>query len=155
MVSAIDANVEKRSDERGTKRVSVLKHRVDDEMWNDLAAVTKERILMLKPQPAGWCIYLNAAFTVEAPEFSVEFSEEARRCQRAWIRMMNRTLGNRNRRHFAIRADFLTRQLAHTGMLIMNGNIVPPHDWTAMETAVETTLRTGCSDLKSTSSKLV
>jgi hypothetical protein len=136
MISAMDADGEETPGERGTRRVSVRKHRVDDEDWNDLAAVTRERILKLKPQPPGSCIYLNPAFTVEAPEFSAEFSQEARRCQRAWLRTMNRTLGNRNRKHFAIRADFLTRQLAHTGMLIVNGNIVPPHDWTAMDKAM-------------------
>jgi hypothetical protein len=46
---------------------------------------------------------------------------------------MNRTLGNRNRRLFAIQADFTTRQLAHTGMLIIGGSIIPPHDWTEVE----------------------
>ena len=115
------------------KRVSVLKHRVHPEMWNDLADVTNGRILKFKPHPPGWCVYLNPGFTVEGPEFSLEFNEEARRCQRAWLRTMNRTLGNRNRKYFAINADFLTRQLAHSGMLIIGGNVVPPHDWTSME----------------------
>ncbi len=115
------------------KRVAVRTHRVHGEMWNDLAAVTNDRILKFRPQPPGWCVYLNPAFTVECPEFSPEFDEEARRCQRAWLRMMNRTLGNKNRRQFAIKADFLTRQLAHSGMLIISGSIVPPHDWTSME----------------------
>lgn len=136
MISAMDADLERKPNERGTKRVSVRRHRVYDEDWNDLAAVTRERILKLKPQSPGWCIYLNPAFTVEAPEFSAEFSQEARRCQRAWLRTMNRTLGNRNRRHFAIKADFLTRQLAHSGMLIVNGEVVAPHDWTSMERAM-------------------
>lgn len=138
MISAMDADRERKPIKSGTKRVSVRKHRVHDEDWSDLAAVTRERILKLKPQPPGSCIYLNAAFTVEAPVFSAEFSQEARRCQRAWLRTMNRTLGNRNRRHFAIRADFLTRQLAHSGMLIVNGEVVAPHDWTSMDKAFTT-----------------
>lgn len=115
------------------KRVTVQTHRVHREMWNNLDAITNDRILKFRPHPPGWCVYLNPAFTVEAPEFSPEFNEEARRCQRTWIRMMNRTLGNKNRRHFAIKVDFLTRQLAHSGMLIISGSIVPPHDWTSME----------------------
>ena len=117
----------------GTKRVSVRNHRVHGEMWDDLAAATNDRIVKFRPHPPGWCVYLNPGFTVEGPEFSLEFTQEARRCQRAWLRTMNRTLGNRHRRHFAIKADFLTRQLAHSGMLIVNGNIVPPQDWTSME----------------------
>lgn len=138
MISAMDADLERKAIKGGTKRVSVRKHRVYDEDWNDLAAVTRERVLKLKPQPPGSCIYLNPAFTVQAPEFSRAFSEEARRCQRAWLRTMNRTLGNRNRRHFAIKADFMTRQLAHSGMLIVNGEVVAPHDWTSMEKAMTT-----------------
>jgi len=102
-------------------------------MWNDLAAVTNDRILKFRPHPPGWCVYLNPAFTVEGSEFSPEFNEEARRCQRAWLRTMNRTLGNKNRKYFAINADFLTRQLAHSGMLIISGNVIPPHDWNSME----------------------
>ena len=96
-----------------------------------------DRILKLDPRPPRWCIYLNPAFTVEGPKFSQVFCQEARRCQRTWIRTMNKVLGNRNRRHFAIKADFLTRQLAHTGMLIVNGNIISPHDWTAMENSLD------------------
>ncbi len=115
------------------KRVSVRTHRVHGEMWNDLATVTNDRILRFRPHPPGWCVYLNPAFTVEGPEFSLEFNEEARRCQRAWLRTMNRTLGNRNRKYFAINADFLTRQLAHSGMLIISGSVIPPHDWTSIE----------------------
>lgn len=134
----MDADVEETPVERDTERVKVRKHRVYDEDWNDLAAVTWERILKLKPQPPGWSIYMNPEFTVEAPEFSLEFSQEARRCQRAWIRTMNRTLGNRNRKHFAIKADFATRQLAQNGVLIINGNLIAPHDWTAMEKKLQT-----------------
>jgi hypothetical protein len=129
----LDTIPERKSSPTGTRRVSVRNHRVHSEMWDDLAAVTNHRILKLKPQPPGWCSYLNPSFTVEAPEFSLEFSQEARRCQRAWLRTMNRTLGNKNRKYFAIKADFLTRQLAHSGMLIINGNVVAPHDWTSME----------------------
>jgi hypothetical protein len=119
------------------QRVLVQTYRVYGEMWNDLAAVTNDRILKFRPHPPGWCVYLNPAFTVENPNFSPEFNGEARRCQRAWLRMMNRTLGNKNRSHFAIHADSLTRQLAHSGMLIISGNVVPPHDWTSMETDLD------------------
>lgn len=119
------------------KRVSVRTHRVHGEMWCNLDVVTNDRILKFRPHPPGWCVYLNPAFTVESPEFSLEFNEEARRCQRAWLRMMNRALGNKNRRHYAINADFLTRQLAHSGMLIISGNVVPPHDWTSMESELQ------------------
>ena len=129
----MDAGGAETTDERRTTRVSVRKHRVEKEMWNDLATATKERILKLKLQPPGWCVYLNPGFTVESPEFSKEFCEAARRCQRTWIRIMNITIGNRNRRQFAIHSDFLTRQLAHTGMLIVDGNIVPPDKWAEHE----------------------
>ncbi len=133
----LDTISEHRNQPFSTKRVSVRTHRVHGDMWNDLAAVTNDRIVKFRPHPPGWCVYLNPAFTVEGPEFSPEFNEEARRCQRAWLRMMNRTLGNKNRRHFAIHADALTRQLAHSGMLIISGNVVPPHDWTSMESELQ------------------
>jgi hypothetical protein len=129
----LDTIPERKSLPLAAKRLSVRTHRVHREMWNDLAAVTNDRILKFRPHPPGWCVYLNPAFTVESPEFSPAFNEEARRCQRAWLRTMNRTLGNKNRKYFAINADFLTRQLAHSGMLIISGNVVPPHDWSSME----------------------
>ena len=129
----LDTIHERNSPPYRTRRVSVRNHRVHGEMWGDLAAVTNDRILKFRPHPPGWCVYLNPGYTVESPEFSLEFTQEARKCQGAWLRTMGRTLGNRNRRHFAINADFLTRQLAHSGMLIVNGNVVPPHDWKSME----------------------
>lgn len=133
----LNTTPDQKSPPTGTKRVSVRSHRVHGEMWDDLAAVTDERIRKFKPHPPSWCVYLNPEYTVECPEFSPEFTQEARRCQRAWMRTMNRTLGNKNRRDFAINADFLTRQLAHSGMLIISGNVVPPHDWTSMERDLE------------------
>lgn len=133
----VDKSPEHKNQPTMAKPVSVRTYRVHGEMWDDLAAVTNDRILKFRPHPPGWCVYLNPAFTVESPEFSPAFNEEARRCQRAWLRTMNRTLGNKNRKHFAINADFLTRQLAHSGMLIISGNVVPPHDWTSMESELQ------------------
>ncbi len=122
------------------KRVLVRKHQVHDEMWNDLAEVTRGRILKLRPQPDGWCIYLNPEFTVESSEFSPEFSWEARRCQRDWIRAMNKTLKNKYRRQFARRSDYMTRQLSHNGVLLVNGHLITPHDWKSMEADINSHL---------------
>ena len=129
----LDKIPERKSSHLGTTRVSVTSHHVYGEMWNNLAAITNDRILNFKPQAPGWYVYLNPGYTVQSSEFSLEFTQEARRCQRAWIRAMSRSMGNRNRSHFARKADLLTRQLAHSGMLIVNGNVLQKHDWAAME----------------------
>jgi len=113
--------------------VSVRKHQVHPEMWNDLAEVTRDRILKLKPQPDGWCIYLNPEFTVESSEFSPEFAREARRCQGNWIKRMNKVLTKLCLHELA---DYRTRQLARNGVLLVNGYMIAPHDWKSMEAEI-------------------
>ena len=133
MISAMDADFERKPLKSGTKRFAVRKHRVYDEDWNELAAVTRERILKLKPQPPGWCIYLNPAFTVQASEFSREFSDDARRCQRTWLRTIIKVLGGGTLGN----TDYLERQLAHNGVLIIDGHMVTPHEWAARARAAQ------------------
>ena len=131
----LEATPEQKRSYVRSKLVSVRKHQVHDEMWNDLTVVTGDRLLKQGLQPDGLrgCIYLNPGFTVTSSEFSREFTREARRCQRAWIRTINKTLGNRHRRHYAKTSDYMTRQLSHNGVLVINGNMIAPQDWKSME----------------------
>lgn len=139
MTSNVKAINEAAQGETATKPIRVQKHTVYPEMWDDLAGVTLERILRLKAQLPGGCIYLNPAFTVEAPEFSLEFSEKARNAQGAWLRTMSGVVGNKGRKNSAKDLDFTPRQLIQNGLLLINRNRVAPHDWTAMENELKTT----------------
>jgi len=80
------------------------------------------------------CFYLNPLFTVSASWFSAEFSRKARKCQANWYRRVDQALQRKHRKRRERELDFWSRQAAYTGILIIEGQPVPPHEWTAMET---------------------
>jgi len=102
----------------------------DEDAW---AATTAERVGEIARDNRAGCFYLNPIFTVSAASFSAEFSRKARKCQASWYRRVDQVLLRKHRKRRERALTFLERQLAYTGILIIDGNPVPPHEWTAME----------------------
>jgi hypothetical protein len=97
--------------------------------WDDLEKGTGDRVLEIGGRHSTGCFYLNPRYTVSCPEPSPEFFHRARKCQAAWCRTMGQVLGSSNRRRAASRARAIERQLAFTGILIIDGNHIDPREW--------------------------
>lgn len=106
--------------------VTVVTHSVD---WNDPGQETGTRVLEIGGRKLMGCFYLCPRFTVSCAKPTPAFFRKARRCQAAWCRTMSQVLGSSSRRRAAKRASPIERQLAFTGILIVNGNYIDPREW--------------------------
>ena len=107
-------------------------HSLAEDVWDRIAATVNRA-------PLG-CHYFNPAVTVSCPRPSPEFFRIVRREQAKWCRQTNTTFPRRARRRASnwvsggevIRHKFgryLDRALCFTGLLIIDGRLVPHHKW--------------------------
>lgn len=72
----------------------------------------------------------NPVYRVTSERPTSEFMEEARKSQNAWFRRAKDMLGSSGRVQRELnQMTPIIRQLSHTGILIINGEHVLPHDW--------------------------
>jgi hypothetical protein len=117
--------------------VRMDRHSLD---WNTLAEDVAERIDMALKQEATGCRYFNPAVTVTCLQPSPEFWRIVRKEQARWCRQAGKTIPRRSRRSPSCwtsggewvsekHARFLDRALCFTGILLIGGQLVPPHEW--------------------------
>ena len=74
--------------------------------------------------------YANPAVHVASESVTREFLLETRRQQRAWFYALNQQFGSADRvKRFFAREPPLIRQLAFTGILLLGGRHIAPHEW--------------------------
>ena len=119
--------------QRNPGRVQIQEHQVpewDEDSW---IATTTRRIEKIAEDGVCGCLYLNPLYTVSSPCFSADFSRKARKCQANWYRRVDQVLVRKHRKRRERNLRFWKRQAAYTGILIIEGQPVPPHEWTVME----------------------
>ncbi len=120
-------------DRRRSSPVQVTTHpppECDEEDWG---IATEKRMQKIVEQNQDGCFYLNPLFTVSSLIFSKAFSNKARKCQSNWYRRVDQTLIRKHRKRRERELKFYIRQLTYTGILIIDGKDIPPHEWTMME----------------------
>lgn len=97
--------------------------------WDDPGQSTEERILALIEANEDRCLYLNPQFTVTCQQPVAEFFGRARKCQAAWFRRFGKVLGSAGLRRASKRFSFKDRQFTFTGMMVVHGRLLAPHEW--------------------------
>lgn len=119
----------------------VTTYRFDMDRLAETVAVRSQDAL-LESRGVG-CLYLNPIVTVRSPTPTGQFFNAARKYQGQWCRQFKQIFPNRSQWNAAtfVSADmptprrsekyrrFLERALCFTGVLFINGDLVPPHDW--------------------------
>jgi hypothetical protein len=146
----MDADRDDRSD-----RITIQRHSPN---MNDLAEDVGERIAArLEKNPAG-CIYFNPAVTICCPLPKVEFIQIVRKEQGRWCRQASRTIPRRVRRivsawvsHRQISnkyGRYLDRALSFTGIMFIEGEIIPSSLWSVRHMAKKQTRCNERSDVR-------
>lgn len=121
-------------------RVTVQHRRVDYENMPD--EVAKRIVSILRADTSG-CHYVNPAVTVSCRTPSQAFMQTVRKQQAAWCRRFSRMFPELSRRsvkdwasHEYLtnrKARYLDRALTFTGILFIDGRIIPPNQWSQYE----------------------
>lgn len=117
--------------------VQIDRHRPD---WNSLVEDVAGRIEMVLKQDATGCRYFNPVVTVSCLQSSPEFWRIVSKEQARWCRQAGKTIPRTNRRSPSRwtgggqlisnkYARYLHRALSFTGVLFIDGQLVPPHEW--------------------------
>ena len=117
--------------------VLIDRHPLD---WNTLAEDVAGRIETSLQQATTGCRYFNPAVTVTCLQPSQEFLRIVRKEQARWCRQAGKTISRRNRRSSSRwisggqwisnkYARYLDRALSFTGILFIDGQLIPPHSW--------------------------
>lgn len=107
--------------------VDITKHVVD---WNSLDGSTAARLEECIHQNGTG--YFNPAYTVipQPGTLKRDFFRQAQRALILWTQTLNRVLGGTARRKRACKnASYVQRRLEFIGILVINGVITQPHDW--------------------------
>jgi hypothetical protein len=125
------------SDAELDPQVRVRRHAYD---FNDLADGVATRLITVNQAPAG-CHYLNPAVTVSCSQPNPAFFALVRREQARWCRIASQTIRKRERRRVKSwvclepasnkYASYLNRAACLTGLLFIDGQMVPHHRWPA------------------------
>lgn len=128
--TAMDAEVET------AFRVSIQRHEYD---FNDLAGEVERRIVATISQAPEGCHYFNPAATVSCSQPTNAFFAKVRQEQARWCRIASKVIKKRERRrvnswvsHERLSnkfARFLDRSICFTGLLVVDGQIMPHHQW--------------------------
>ncbi len=123
------------ADEEPDPQVSVQHHVCD---FDDLASGVGQRLTTIIRAPTG-CHYLNPAVTVSCSQATPAFFALVRREQARWCRIASQTFRKRERRRvktwvcldpaISKYARYLDRAACLTGLLFINGKLVPHHRW--------------------------
>lgn len=119
-----------------TPRPSVQRHPVD---FHNLADDVAERITnSIVTNPIG-CHYFNPAVTISCPEPSAAFFQLVKKEQARWCRQASSTFENSVHRKVSSwispavvngeRDQYHDRALCFTGILFINGKMIPHHNW--------------------------
>ena len=117
--------------------VRIDRHPLD---WNTLAVDVAGRIETALQQGATGCRYFNPAVTVSCVQPSQDFLRIVRKEQARWCRQAGKTIPRRNRRSSSRwtsggqwisnkYARYLDRALCFTGVLFIDGQLIPSHSW--------------------------
>lgn len=119
-----------------TPRVTSRRHWYD---FNDLAEGVGQRILTVVRHTPEGCHYFTPAATVSCPSPTPAFFAKVRQEQAHWCRIASQTFRKRARRrvrswtsnqHFGNKHHrYLDRAICLTGILFIDGRIVPHHRW--------------------------
>jgi len=125
------------ADEEPDQQVRVQRHVYD---FNDLAGEVGQRLTTIIHAPAG-CHYLNPAVTVSCSQPTPGFFAVVRREQARWCRTASDSIKKRERRRVKTwvclepattkYARYLNRAACLTGLLFIDGEMVPHHRWPA------------------------
>jgi hypothetical protein len=117
--------------------VQIDRHRPD---WNSLVEDVAHRIEMVLKRDATGYRYFNPTVTVTCLQPTPEFWRIVGKEQARWCRQAGKTIPRRVRRsstHWTSGGEwisekytrFLHRALSFTGVLFIDGELVPPHSW--------------------------
>lgn len=132
LTTAIDA------DQNEAETIITVHHHATD-MSTLAEDVGNHVIESLKQNPVG-CIYFNPAVTVSCPSPLPEFFHVIRKERGRWCRQASKTFSQRVRRRNSNWVGggewitdkyrrYLDRALCFTGILFINGALVPSHAW--------------------------
>jgi hypothetical protein len=115
-------------DHQPIQPVTVRRHQID---WDDdqFDIVTAQRALGWGRRLSRGCWYLNPRYTVQAPAPSAPFFKKVREVQGSWLSTVRQAIHNRGLRRESRQRDHLERQLAFSGVLFFDGDIIPPNTW--------------------------
>jgi hypothetical protein len=110
-----------------------------------LAEEVERRIIArLGHNPAG-CVYFNPAVTISCSQPNPEFLQIVKKEQARWCRQASKTFKNHARRRVSSwispavvngeRDQFHDRALCFTGILFINGKMIPHHNWPVVVTS--------------------
>jgi hypothetical protein len=95
--------------------------------------VEAAKIVLRSQQGTGRTVFINPEFTITGSAHqppSVKFIRESRRAQQAYLKHFRSILfSSRRMKNELKRVDPITRQLAYTGVLIVDGCHVHPTHW--------------------------
>ena len=129
------------ADEEGNSMVNVRHYKAD---MNSLAEDVGERIATSITQNPTGCRYFNPVVTVSCPSPTPAFFRIVRKEQARWCRQASATFPRHARRLASTwiaggewishkYARYLNRAACFTGILFVNGRIVPAHEWPGNE----------------------
>jgi hypothetical protein len=115
-------------DHHPIQHVSVRCHRVD---WDNdqFDVMTAQRALGWDRRLSRGCWFLNPRYTVHASAPSAPFFKKVREVQGSWLRSVRRAIHNRGLRGESRQQDHLGSQLAFSGVLFFDGDLIPPKTW--------------------------
>ena len=122
-------------------RVVVRRHQVD---WDDPAPETAKRAEAILFETPNQCVYVNPAVTITCSRPTANFFREVRKRQAEWCRRAGRMIPQWTRSRvsrwvgpgqtFSTKSErYLHRALCYTGILFIDGGIVPPCQWVKSE----------------------
>ena len=117
-------------------KVTIHRHLTD---MHTLADDVGQRIIStLQQNPAG-CVYFNPAVTVSCPSPTPEFFRIIENEQARWCRQASKTFSKQacrrvkdwvsHERISSKYARYLDRALSFTGILFIDGQLIPSHSW--------------------------
>jgi hypothetical protein len=136
----IDADIDR------DPRVKVRRHVYD---FNDLAEGVGQRIITTVGRHPQGCHYFTPAVTVSCPMPTAAFFAKVRQEQARWCRIASHTFRKRQRRRVkswigheprdSKLARYLDRAMCLTGILFIDGSVVPHHQWPRETTTLSST----------------
>ena len=136
-----DSDFESIDTERPNPTVQVRRHQPDIENLSEQVAVRLDQILE-KEQPR--CLFVNPIVTITSDKPTEEFFSIVRKRQAEWCKRSRTTFGRRASRKvknwvnvngpLKKQARFFDRALCFTGVLFVDGDLIPPHAWDDVKT---------------------
>ena len=138
-------------DNEAESKIQVHRHHSD---MHNLAEDVLKRVISTLQQNQTGCVYFSPIVTVSCPSPLPEFFRIVRNEQARWCRQAGKTFPQKVRRRASRwvsggqwlsikRARYMDRALCFTGILFIEGQIVPSHSWPKPAGATPTESRLG------------